>query len=59
MQQQPAPRPSRAALGVAQLRDSLGDGGDIRRSEDAGAEAVPVLLILVTPATRRAFGTMR
>ena len=47
MQQQTAPRPSRAALGVAQLRDSLGDGGDIRRSEGAGAATVPVLLISV------------
>ena len=59
MKEQTAPRPSRAALGVAQLRDSLGDGGDIRRSEGAGAAAVPVLLILVTPATWRAFGPMQ
>ena len=59
MQQQTAPQPSRAALGVVQLRDSLGDGGDIRRSEGAGAAAVPVLLILATPATWRAFGTMQ
>ena len=51
MQQQTASQPSWAALGMAQLWDSLGDGGDIRRSEGAGAAAVPVLLILATPAT--------
>ena len=33
MKGQTAPRPSREALSVVQLRDSLGDGGGIRRSE--------------------------
>ena len=42
-----SPRPSWTALGVVQHRDSLGDGGGIRRSESAGAATVPVLLISV------------
>ena len=42
-----APQPSRAALGVAQLRDSLGDGQEIRPPEGTGGATRAGALIFV------------